>query len=128
MLLFRGSNSKNSPDYPSKMNWNVLSYWCQHVVFPVITRTGHQSVFVLNSATYHTVLDDEDRFPTTSWNKNKFQDSIMRWGGPPEVSPLNWKEHKTRAQLLAEAKRIYPSLKYKIQKIEDEFETETFPV
>ena len=73
-------------------------------------------------------MDDEDRFTTTSWNKKRVQDSIVRWRGPDERWPLNWKEKKTRAQFLTEARRIYPLPKYKIQKIAYEFETERFSI
>ncbi len=52
------------------------------------------------------VLDYEGRFPTTSWSKKRLQDSIVRWGGSDEGWPLNWKEKKTRAQLLAETRRF----------------------
>ena len=66
LLLFRGSKSNIDADYHTEMNWDVFSHWCETKVFPAIENTGIPSVVVLDRATYHTVLDDEDRWPLTS--------------------------------------------------------------
>ena len=128
MLLFRGSKSNKNADYHSEMNWNVLSHWCETTVFPKIAATGKSSVVVLDRATYHTVLDDEDRKPVMAWNKARLIDSIKRWGGAPDNWPLTWAQQKTKHQLLDHAKKIYPTPKYKIQKIADKFEQEGFSI
>ena len=47
------------------MNWAVFSHWFEKKVFLAIAVTGVKSVFVLDRATYHTVLDEEDRNPAT---------------------------------------------------------------
>ena len=86
MLLFRGSKSNKSSGYHSEMNWDVFSNWCETVVFPKIAATKQKSVVVLDRATYHSVLDDEDRRPAQSWSKVRLISSIKRWAGPPD----NW--------------------------------------
>ena len=50
-------------------------------MFPAIAATGIKSVVVLDRATYHTVLDEEDRKSATSWNKSRLIEAIKRWGG-----------------------------------------------
>ena len=99
------------------MNWNVFSDWCASKVFPEIQKTNNKSVVVLCRATYHTYLDKEDRKPTTSWNKAKIAESLLRWDGVPDVWPLTWKISKRKGELLSRAREVYPSLIYKIQKI-----------
>ena len=128
LLLFRGSKSKKSDDYHSEMNWDVFSDWCERVVFPRIAATNKSSVVVLDRATYHTVVDEEDRRPVTCWNKARLIDAIRRWGGPPDDWPLTWAKKKSKHQLLDFARSIYPSPKYKIQKIADKFTTESFQI
>ena len=110
------------------MNWDVFSHWCENLVFPKIAATKQKSAVVLDRATYHTVLDDEDRRPVQSWSKSRLISSIKRWGGPPDNWVLTWANQKTKHQLLHHARKIYPTPKYKIQKIADKFETETFSI
>ena len=128
MLLYRGSKSNQSADYHSEMNWDVFSHWCNTKVFPAIQARGKKAVLVLDRATYHTKLDEEDRRPVTSWNKKRLTESILRWGGPPADWPEHWRSKKTKAQLLEFAKTIYPSPKYKIQKLADEFASNGFDI
>ncbi len=84
LLLFRGSKSNKSSDYLTDMNWSVFSSWCESKVFPKIKQTSQKSVVVLDRATYHTFIDEEDRRPTNSWNKSKLSDAIVRWDGVPD--------------------------------------------
>ena len=63
-----------------------------------------------------------------SWSKSRLISSIKRWGGPPDNWALTWANQKTKHQLLHHARKIYPTPKYKIQKIADKFETETFSI
>ena len=128
MLLFRGAKSNKSSDYHTEMNWNVFSSWCEKKVFPPLQRTGHKSVLVLDRATYHTALDDDDRWPVTSWNKSRLCSAIDRWGGAPDDWPLTWKRRKSKNDLLEQSRRMYPSPKYKIQKIADKFECALFNI
>ena len=83
LLLFRGEKSNKDSNYHSEMNWNVFSTWCEEKVFPAICNTVRKSVIVLDRATYHTALDEEDRKLIQSWNKSRIAESILRWGGPP---------------------------------------------
>ncbi len=102
MLSFCGFKSNDSSECHSEMNQNLFSQWCQYEVFPAIARTGLCSTIALDRATHYGVLDGEDRYPTTSWNKERLQGSIIRQEGPHEDFPLNWKEQRTKSQLVAE--------------------------
>ncbi len=102
--------------------------WCESKVYPKIKETNHKAVVVLDRAIYHTFLDDLDRRPTSLWNKSRIADAIVRWNGVPEDWPLTWKHRKTKGELLAQARQIYPSPTYKIQKIANEFVTEEFNI
>ena len=128
LLLFRGSKSNKSSDYHTEMNWSVFSDWCQSKVFPAMKNTKQKSVLVLDRATYHTFLDEQDRRPTTSWNKSKIADAISRWDGIPDDWPLTWRVKKTKDQLLQHAREIYPSPIYKIQKIANTFREGRFEI
>ena len=48
-------------------------------VFRAIASTGIKYVVVLERAFCHTVLDEEDRKPVTSWNKALLIEAIKRW-------------------------------------------------
>ena len=47
-------------------------------------------------------------------------------GGAPSDWPMNWMKRKTKMNLLDYARRMYPSPKYRIQKIADKFRTDPF--
>ena len=128
LLMFRGSKSNKSSDYHTEMNWDVFSHWCDTKVFPNMKSTGIKSVLVLDRATYHTVIDDADRKPVSSWNKSRICNAISRWGGAPEDWTLNWRARKNKSELLEYARKIYPLPKYKIQKIADKYEEGDFNI
>ena len=90
----QGLEIKKWEDYHSEMNWDVFSDWCERVVFPRIGASNKSSVVFLDRATYHTVLDEEDGRPVTSWNKARLIDAIRSWGGPPDDWPLTWAKKK----------------------------------
>ena len=110
------------------MNWVVFSHWCEYKVFSKFASSGHEAVLVLDRATYHTVYDDEDRKPVTSWNKNRLFSAIRRWGGAPDDWPLTWASRKTKHQLLDYPRKVYPCPNCKIQKVADKFEKEGFAI
>ena len=126
LLLFRGSKSNKQADHHTEMNWAVFSDWCEKKVFPSIAATKKTSVVVLDRATYQTVLDEEDRRPVTSWNKSRLIDAIRRRSC--RQLAINLGTYKTKHQLLDYARNIYPSPKYKIQKIADKFALEDFSI
>lgn len=47
----------------------------------------------------------------------------MRWGGPPDRWPENWRKKILKKNLLEPPRLMYPPPIYKIQKIADKFET-----
>ena len=71
----------------------------------------------LNRAPYHTFLDEEDRKPTTSWNKARIAESLLLWGGVPYGWPLTWRTSKRKNELLSRAREVHQSPTYKIRKI-----------
>ena len=125
MLLCRGSKSNKSADYHSEMNRDVFSDLCNRFVFPAIADRRQSTVLVLYRANYHTYVDGEDRRPSRLWNQYWTSDSNGRREGPSEDCPLAWRYKKTKAQLLEEPRRIYPSPIYKIPKIACKFKTIT---
>ena len=114
LLLFRGSKSNKFSDYHTEMNWFVFSNWCESKVFPAGKRTIQKSVLVLDRATYHTFLDEEDKRPTTCWNKSNLANAVVRWDGIPDDWPLAWRVQKSKNELYEQAREIYPSPTYKI--------------
>ena len=100
LLLFRGSKSNEDSNNQTEMNWDFFSHLCETKVFPSIKNTGLPSVVVLSRPTYHTVLDDEDRRPVTSWNKKRLSDTIYRWEGITDDWLVIWRNLKIKAQLL----------------------------
>ena len=96
LLLFRGSKSKISEDCHTELNRDVFSYWFERAVFPRIAATNKSSVFVLDRATYHTVLDEEDRQTLKPWNKTRIIDAIRHWEGPLDDWALTWAKRKSK--------------------------------
>ena len=128
MLLFREKKSNKDSYYHSEMNWHVLSSWLETKVFPALQQSGVNSIVVLGRATYHIVLDEDDKYPVTSWNKNRICTSISRCSGPPDNWVLTWKKRKTNSELLSYAPSIYPRVQYKIQNIADKFRVNGFDI
>ena len=126
MLLYRGSKSNTSTDYHSEVNRNVYSDSCIRVVIPVIAARRQNAVLVLNRSAYHTYIDEEDKRPNRSWNKNRVSQLTDRLGGSSEDRPLTWRYKKIKAQLQKQSRKIHPSPTYKIQRMVSKFETSTF--
>ena len=91
-------------------------------------RTMQKPVLVLDRATYHRFLDEEDKRPTTSWNKSKLANAIARWDGVPDDWTLASRVQKSKNELLEQAREIDPSPTYKIQKIADKFSEGDFEI
>ena len=53
-------------------------------MFTAIAARRNDVVLVSDHATYHIYMDEEDKRPNTSWNKNRMSDSIDRWGRSSE--------------------------------------------
>ena len=62
-------------------------------------------MLVLDRATYHTVLYENDKRPVQAWNKKRLVDSTIRWNGVPDNWPLNRAHQKSKSQLLEQAKK-----------------------
>ena len=100
MALFGGSKSNKLADCHIEMNWDVFSHWCETKFFPNIECTGFKSVVVLDRATYHSILDKEDKLLSTSWNKTRLTEAIKRCGESPADWPSTWCRAKTKVHLL----------------------------
>ena len=105
----RDRSQKKSRDYHSEIIWDVFSDWCERLVFPRIAATNKSSVVILDRATYHSVLDEEDRLPVTTWNRARRIDAIRFWGGPEDDWPLTCKKKELKHHLLDFARSKYPS-------------------
>lgn len=92
LLLFLGSKSNNSANYHTEMNWDAFSHWCETKVFPDTTVTVQKSIVVLYTATYHTVLPEDDRYHVTSLNEYHISKSKKQWGRYSNL--INAKYHK----------------------------------
>lgn len=66
------------------MNFEFFSKWLKEWVSPKMKEMWKTSVLVLDRATYHTVVTENSKRPTTAWNKAKITDAIRRWGGPED--------------------------------------------
>ena len=122
MLLYRGNKALKYADYHKEMCWDVFSDWCERKAFPALIARQKKTVLVLDRATYHTKLADDDKMPRKSWRKHRLVSCVERWGGPPDHWPEDWRRKKMCHQLLEYGLTIYPQPKYLIQKIADKFE------
>lgn len=77
--MYRGNKSNSTDDYDKEMCWEVFSDCCVKKLFPAIQKTGRKSVLVLDRATYHIHLFDEDRRPTTEW-RNPVKSQVSKNG------------------------------------------------
>ena len=66
-LVFR-SKSKDNRDYHSEMDGHNFKKWVQEKLLPNVEE---KSLFVLDNASYHNVVDPEDKTPKASWKKGK---------------------------------------------------------
>lgn len=80
--------------------------------------TGEKAVLVLDRATYHTVLDEEDKRPAQSMNISPLSFAIRRWGGAPRDWNADWEKSKTKSQLLEYARKLYTNPKYKYRRLQ----------
>ena len=110
------------------MNWQVFSSRCETKIFPALYLTGMKSVVVSDRAKYRTVLDDEDKYAVTPWNKNCICTAISRWCGTPDHWVLFWKKRKMKSDFISYARSIYSSTQYKIQKIANKFQINDFGI
>lgn len=72
------------------------------------------SFVIFDRATYHTVLEDHERYPVTSWNKDRLISTIQPWNGPPNYRVHTRKAPETKSELLEQARLMYPAPNYKI--------------
>ena len=63
------------------MNAEVLLDWLGKNVLPAIAEISSSATFVLDLASYHSILTDFTRLPTTKGNKADFTKCIEKWDG-----------------------------------------------
>lgn len=97
MVLYRGKKALKDSNYHKELCWDVFSLWCKKAVFPTLTAKKRKTVLVLDRATFHTYIDDEDKLPRQYWLKPMTIKSVVRWVGPPDDWVLNWRRRKTKA-------------------------------
>lgn len=67
---------------------------------------------VLNRVTYHTALEDDDRWPITSWNKSRLSNAIIRRGDAIDDCILTCRYRETKEELLHQTQLIYKIQKF----------------
>ena len=63
VLMLRGFKSNKTSDCHTEINFDVLSSWNGSSVFPEIKKTNQNSTVVLDWATYHAYLAEEEMRP-----------------------------------------------------------------
>ena len=121
LLLYRGANSLKDSDYHSEMNSEVFLDWLSKKVLPKIAEVSNSATLVLDRASYHTMLADFTKPPTTNMNKADLIRCIEKWDGPSDDWPLLWRKKMTNAAMLEEAKRIKPPARYLCQDLADQY-------
>ena len=64
-LVYRSISTDNR-DYHSEMNGDIFKHWMENDLLPALDRP---SCLVMDNASYHNVVDDEDKHPTTASRK-----------------------------------------------------------
>lgn len=105
-LVYR-SISTDDRDYHSEMNGDIFKHWLENHLLPALDRP---SLLVLDNASYHNVIDPEDKAPTTSSRKA----AIAEW---QRRHAIDFEETHTKKQLLQLSKSVTEPKKYSIDKV-----------
>ena len=73
-LVFRAKSTDNR-DYHSEMNGEIFKSWLTNTLLPALDRP---SCIVMDNASYHNVVGQEDKTPTSSTTKQAIQDWLTK--------------------------------------------------
>ena len=105
-LIFR-SKSNDNRDYHSEMNGPMFKKWLCEKLLPNLDRP---SVLVMDNASYHNVVDPEDKIPTTATRKADIQEWLRKEGVD---YPLN----SLKPELLSIVKGLNKSKTFSVDKL-----------
>ncbi len=80
------SKGKKNADYQTEMDGECFFKWCKENVFPSLAAQCEKCVLVLDRATYHTMLTEDTKPPTTKCEKAMLVDPIGRDGRGPHLT------------------------------------------
>ena len=67
-LIFESKSKDEHGDYHKDMDSGIFEKWIRETVVPALTK---KSCLVMDNASYHTVINPEDKVPTMSSAKTK---------------------------------------------------------
>ncbi|XP_060601435.1 uncharacterized protein LOC132754764, partial [Ruditapes philippinarum] len=97
----------DSGDYHSEMNHKYFTDWWKNTLLPALPGP---STIVLDNASYHSVMTDDSRSPTTATRK----DDIKLW---LRQNNLQYSDEMVKAELLEIVRRNKPRPKYIIDEL-----------
>ena len=105
-LVFK-SKSTDNRDYHTEMDGHNFTKWVSAKLLPNVKE---KSVFVLDNASYHNVVDKEDQIPTNAWKKADIMEWFRRNGIP-------FPEKSFKYELLARIKTMSLKKVYAVDKL-----------
>ena len=105
-LVFQ-SKTTDGRDYHKEMNWIIFQNWMENKLLPLLDRP---SCLVMDNASYHNVVADEDKVPVSSSKKAK----VIEWLQDRNVV---FPENALKPELLQLVKQIRGEKIYAIDKI-----------
>jgi transposase len=105
-LLFV-SKSTDNRDYHTEMNGQIFREWMENTVLPSLNQP---SCIVMDNASYHNVLTQEDKIPTSASKKDVIQTWLTK-----EHIPFN--PMSLKPELLSLVKQAHKTKKYHIDNI-----------
>ena len=105
-LVFQ-SHSKDSRDYHKEMNGEVFRNWLVDAILPSLDRP---SCLVMDNASYHNTVSQEDKTPTSSSSKRELIELLHKENIP-------FSEHSLKPELLSQVKKYRRLKTYQIDKI-----------
>ena len=105
-LVFQ-SHSKDNRDYHKEMNGEVFRNWLVDAILPSLDRP---SCLVMDNASYHNTVSQEDKTPTSSSSKRE----LIEWLHKENIP---FSEHSLKPELLSQVKKYRRPKTYQIDKI-----------
>lgn len=108
-LLFV-SKSTDNRDYHTEMNGQIFREWIEKTILPSLDRP---SCLIMDNASYHNVVAQEDKVPTSSSKK----DAIQMWLRKEHIP---FSEMCLKPELLSLVKQTHKTKKFHIDKLIEE--------
>ena len=105
-LIFQ-SKSTDNRDYHSEMNGHIFRDWIDNTLIPSLDRP---SCLVMDNASYHNVVEEQDRIPTSSSTK----DTMKMW---LKKESIPFKDTQLKPELFSLVKQTKKTKTFGIDKI-----------